>query len=117
MSPRHENDSNGGLWVSDLKTPPRQIFHGWVIFYARGPKNQIYFVEGKPDLNGVLWKIDWTGHGLIRVPVTIPLPFEYWAGVPFTEFDISPDGRHVAFITPGSSASEGRHARQHRVGA
>jgi hypothetical protein len=31
--------------------------------------------------------------------VTIPVPFEYWYTIPFTDFDISPDGRHVAFVT------------------
>jgi Tol biopolymer transport system component len=96
--PVQENDPNAGLWVLAPKSPPRQIFRGWVSWYARGPNNEIYLVQGKPDLNGVLWKVDWNGHGLTRVPVTIPVPFHYWVSFPFTNFDISPDGRHVTLI-------------------
>jgi len=94
-----ENDPNAGLWVVSPKSPPRQIFRGWVAWYARGPNNEIYLVQGKADLNGILWKVDWNGQGLIRVPVTLPLQFEYWYTLPFTDFDISPDGQHVAFVT------------------
>jgi len=97
--PVKENDPNAGLWVLAPKSPPRQIFHGWVCWYARGPNNDIYLVQGKADLSGILWKVDWSGHGLARVSVTIPVPFEYWYTIPFTDFDISPDGRHVAFVT------------------
>jgi eukaryotic-like serine/threonine-protein kinase len=101
VSPSQENDSNAGLWLDELKGPPRQVFRGWVSWYARGPKNEIYLVEGKADLNGVLWKLDWNGQGLARVPVTVPLAFDYWAAVPSSQFDISPDGRHVAFTNQG----------------
>lgn len=101
VNPSQENDSREGLWLSDLKTPPRQIFHGWVLWYARGPKNQIYFLEGKPDLNGVFWKIGWHGQGLVRLPLTIPLGFGYDTVFPYAGFDISPDGRHLAFTGEG----------------
>ena len=40
-SPSKENDPNAGIWVTDFKNPPRQIFRGWVVFFARGPNNQI----------------------------------------------------------------------------
>ena len=101
VNPSHENDPNAGLWVSDLKDPPHQIFHGWVSWYARGPKNQIYFVEAKADLDGALYQIGWNGQGLKRLPVNIPLVFEYWGALPLSAFDVSPDGRSLAFITQG----------------
>ncbi len=94
-----EDDPHAGLWVLDHKGPARQIFHGWLSWYATGPKNQIYLIQGKADMNGVLWKVDWSGHGLTRVPVPIPLPFDYWFPFPFTQFDISPTGQHLAFTT------------------
>jgi eukaryotic-like serine/threonine-protein kinase len=99
VDPMKEDDPHAGLWVLDLNKPPRQVFRGWVTWFARGPKNQIYFIQGKADLSGVLSKVDWSGHGLTRVPVTIPLPFDYWFDAPFTQSDISPDGRHLVFIT------------------
>jgi len=99
VNPMKEDDPQAGLWVLDLNKPPRQVFRGWVTWYARGPKNEIYFVQGKADLNGVLSKVDWSGRGLTRVPVTVPLPFDYWFDAPFTQLDISSDGQHLAFIT------------------
>jgi hypothetical protein len=45
----------------------------------------------------VPWKVDRSGRGLTRVPVNIPFHFDYWATVPQTQFDISPDGRRLAF--------------------
>ncbi|MDE3135710.1 MAG: PD40 domain-containing protein [Acidobacteriota bacterium] len=95
-----EDDPNAGLWVTDFKSSPRQIFRGWVVQYARGPQNEIYVLEGRPDLNGVLWKVGWNGQGLERTPVTIPLVHSYWVDPSQNSqdyFDISPDGSHVAF--------------------
>ena len=97
VGPVQEDDPNAGLWVYDHNKPPRHIFRGWITWYARGPKDQIYFIQGKADTKGVLWKIDWSGHDITRVPLSIPLAFEYWFDAPFTQFDISPDGRHLAF--------------------
>jgi hypothetical protein len=94
-----EDDPNEGLWVVDNNGTPHQIFHGWVDWYAPGPKNQIYLIQGKADMKGVLWKVDWSGHGLTRVPLAIPLPFDYWFPFPFTQFDVSPIGQHLAFTT------------------
>jgi eukaryotic-like serine/threonine-protein kinase len=97
--PTEEDDPQAGLWVFDRSGKSRQVFRGWITWYSRGPNNWIYFIQGKADAKGVLWKIDWSGHGLTRVPVSIPLPFDYWFSDPFTQFDISPDGRHLAFNT------------------
>jgi Tol biopolymer transport system component len=94
-----EDDPQAGLWLFDGQGPPRQVFHGWVAAYAPGPGSQIYVLQGKADLKGVLWKLDWSGHGLTQVPLSLPVQFEYWFDSPFTFFDISPDGRHVAFMT------------------
>jgi eukaryotic-like serine/threonine-protein kinase len=96
-----EDDPQAGLWLFDGQEPPRLVFTGWVAGYARGPGNQIYVVQGKADMQGVLWKLDWSGHGLTRVPVIVPLAFDYWFDTPWTAFDVSPDSRHLAFITQG----------------
>jgi Tol biopolymer transport system component/DNA-binding winged helix-turn-helix (wHTH) protein len=96
-TPTQEGDPHAGVWVFDRNESPRQIFRGWVTWYAWGPGNEIYFVQAKPDQQGVLWKVDRSGSGLTQVPVTIPLPFDYWYVEPMTQFDISPDGRHLAF--------------------
>jgi Tol biopolymer transport system component len=99
-----EDDPKAGLWVDDFKSAPRQVFRGWVGWYARGPGNEIYFVEGKPDLNGVLWKVGWNGQGLTRTSTTIRLIYSYWIQLVRDSqefFDVSPDGRHVAVNAQG----------------
>jgi Tol biopolymer transport system component len=104
VNPSQENQSRAGLWVDDFKSPPRQIFRGWVIWYARGPKDEVYLLEGKPDLNGVLWRVRWNGEGLTRTSTTIRLVYSYWILLSRNTqeyFDVSPDGRHIAYNAQG----------------
>ncbi|HEV2422489.1 MAG TPA: LpqB family beta-propeller domain-containing protein [Candidatus Acidoferrales bacterium] len=96
-----DQDPNAGLWVTDFKNPPRQIFRGWVVWFARGPKNRLYLLEGEPDLNGVLQSVDWDGRNLERTSVLLPMTYSYWTDPsedPQVFFDISPDGRYIAFM-------------------
>jgi eukaryotic-like serine/threonine-protein kinase len=95
-----EDDPNAGLWVTDFKNPPHQVFHGWIDWLARGTGNQIYFIEGKPDLKGVLWKVDWNGQNLKQTSITIPMVHSYWIDTPQNtqdHFAVSPDGHYIAF--------------------
>src|SRR5437667_5468539 len=94
--PRQQNDPGAGLWVDDLKDPPRQFFRGWVAWYAWAHSGNIYLLEGKPDLNGVLWRLDSDGHRLRSTSANTPLNYSYWALQPFNFFDASPDGRRIA---------------------
>jgi eukaryotic-like serine/threonine-protein kinase len=101
VAEKREDDPNAGLWVDDFKSAPRQIFRGWVdSWFARGPDNEIYFLEGKPDLDAVLCKLDSDGKGFRQTPVTIRMIRNYWvdpAQNPADRFAVSPDGRYVAF--------------------
>jgi len=104
VNPSKENDSNAGLWVNDFKSPPHKVFRGWVLWYAGGSKDGIYLLQGKPDLNGVLWKVGWNGQGLTRSSITIRSGYSYWSRVQSISqdnFDVSPDGRHIAFNAQG----------------
>ncbi len=105
VEPSQEDDPNAGLWVDDFGTAPRQVFRGWVDAYVRGPGNEIYILEGKPDLNGVLWKVGWNGQGLTRTSTTIRMIHSYWSQLvrdSQDSFDVSPDGRHVAVNAQGA---------------
>jgi Tol biopolymer transport system component len=102
VSPSGENDLNAGLWVTDFKNPPRQVYRGWVVWYARGPNHEIYLLQGKPDLGGILWKVGWDGKDLTRVLIPVPLAHSYYVrpGLNDTNmFDVSPDGQHLALST------------------
>jgi Tol biopolymer transport system component len=101
LRPTRQNDPNAGLWVTDFKNPPRQLFRGWVIWYAPGPGNALYLLEGKPDLSAAVWKVNWNGKGLTRAPWTAPMLYDdnYDHTNIFTDFDVSPDGRYLAFET------------------
>jgi eukaryotic-like serine/threonine-protein kinase len=104
VAPSVGDDSKAGLWVDDLKNPPRQIFRGWVLSDARGPGGMIYVLEGNADMTAVFWKVGWNGQGLTRLPSTVPLIFSYWTQMPRAPneyFDVSPDGRHVALGVQG----------------
>jgi Tol biopolymer transport system component len=94
--PRQQNDPSAGLWVDDLKDPPRQLFRGWVAWYAWARSGNIYLLEGKPDLSGVLWRLDSDGHRLRSSSANIRLNYAYWLGSIFNFFDPSPDGRRIA---------------------
>jgi len=101
MRPTQETDPNAGIWVTDFRDPARQIFRGWVAAISCNPQKGIYFIQGKPDLNGSLWQIGWDGQGLARKSATIPILYNlnYNRTALENQFDVSPDGRHVAFQT------------------
>jgi Tol biopolymer transport system component/tRNA A-37 threonylcarbamoyl transferase component Bud32 len=94
-----EDDPNAGLWVTDFKNPPRQIFRGWADWWiARGPNQQIYFVKGRPDLKGELCRVGWNGENLASTSATARMAYSYWVDPSHNSqdhFAVSPDGRFV----------------------
>jgi Tol biopolymer transport system component len=104
VNPSKENDPDAGLWVDDFKSPPRQVFRGWALWFASGPKGEIFVLEAHPDLRGIFWKVGWNGQGLARTSTAVPLIYSYWSVSPEENndyFDISPDGRHLAYNPQG----------------
>jgi hypothetical protein len=94
--PRQQNDPSAGLWVRDLKNPPRQLFRGWVVWYAWERSGNIYLLEGKPDLSGVLWRLGSDGQRLRSTSANTRLDYSYWAIQPINFLDASPDERSIA---------------------
>ncbi len=96
-----QNDPDAGVWVTDFKTPPRPVFRGSVCWYAVDAHNEITILKGKTDLSGELWKVKWDGSALSRSPATVPLlyNFNYLHAYTINQFDISPDGLRVAFLS------------------
>jgi serine/threonine protein kinase/Tol biopolymer transport system component len=84
-----------GLRVSALGEPRRQVFEGWVIWYTWAASGDLLFIEGRPDLKGILWRLSPEGK---RTMVLKEIPFfkrpadGYW----IARFDVHPDGRRIA---------------------
>jgi dipeptidyl aminopeptidase/acylaminoacyl peptidase len=101
VAPTREADPDAGVWVTDFTNAPHQVFRGWVDWWiACGPGGELYFVQGKGDLKGVLAKVQWSGQGLTQTSTKIPMNYSYWIDPVQSSqdhFAISPDGRHVAF--------------------
>jgi Tol biopolymer transport system component len=94
-----EDDPAAGIWVTDFKTAPRQVFRGWTEGFTVGAQNEIFILKAKADLNGELWKVKADGSGLSRVPGVIPLLYSpnYLHSAAWNQMDVSPDGRRVVF--------------------
>jgi Tol biopolymer transport system component len=101
LSASRENDPTAGVWITDFKSAPRQVFRGWVCWFAVDAKNEIFVLKGKDDLNGEIWKVQWNGSGLSRASGTLPLLYNpnYFHSRAQSQFDVSPDGLHIAFQT------------------
>ena len=106
VHPRQENDPEAGLWLCDLKGAPRKLFGGWAVWQSWAGKDDVFVLEGKPDLNGVLWRIRLEGSSPVRTSVSIPQHYGYWqhgagprqvSGALAVRFDVHPDRRRVVF--------------------
>ena len=94
-----ENDPGDGVWVTDFRTPPRQVFRGWLCEFTVDAHDNIFILKGKADLNGELWKVKWDGSGLSRASGTLPLiaNVNYTHAYEGNQIDVSPDGRYIVF--------------------
>jgi hypothetical protein len=90
-----------GLWISDFRSPPRQIFRGWVVHFAWIRPDELVFAEGRPDLRALLWRVRADGSRRERIPATLPTAGMYWkllpGSGPSNVLDLSPDGRFLVF--------------------
>ena len=96
---QQENDPAAGVWITDFKSPPRQVFRGWACAFAVDANDNIFILKGKGDLNGEIWKVKWDGSGLSRVSGTLPLVenVNYIHAFVGNQIDVSPDGRYIVF--------------------
>lgn len=69
------------------------IFSGWALWCAVTRAGEILFLEGKPDLRGVLWRTDSAGQHPTRL-TEVPLLLRHNELGP-VRFDVHPDGRRI----------------------
>jgi hypothetical protein len=83
-----------GLWVATLGETPRQLFDGWVIWFAWDSHANLLFIEGRPDLKGTLWRMSISGQ---KTMVLKEIPFfrRPADGGWIARFDVHPDGNRI----------------------
>ena len=90
-----KGEAEAGLWVYPPGGSPRQVFRGWVVGFAWVNTEELIVVEGKPDLNGVVWRVWADGRPPARLPVTLSVAYNYRILQPLVWFDAHPDGRRL----------------------
>jgi len=83
-----------GLWITDLQTPPRQVFSGWVVRHAWAGNDELIVAEGKPNLKATLWRVRSDGSTRSRI-TSVDLIYSYWNPLPDLQFDVHPDRRRL----------------------
>jgi serine/threonine protein kinase/Tol biopolymer transport system component len=83
-----------GLWVSPFGGPARQVFAGWVIWYTWASHDDLLFIEGRPDLKGILWRLSPSGQRTI-VLKEITFFKRPADGTWIARFDVHPDGSRI----------------------
>ena len=83
-----------GLWVASLGGPARQIFDGWVIWFAWDSNGNLLFIQGRADLKGVLWRMSTDGKKtmVLKEIAFFRRPAD---GGWIARFDVHPDGRRI----------------------
>jgi hypothetical protein len=68
------------------------VFAGWVVWFAFDRAGDILVLEGKPNLKGLLWRVE--GGGRRSKVAEVPLLLRH-AELSPVRFDVQPDGRRI----------------------
>jgi Tol biopolymer transport system component len=94
VSARQQHDPAAGLWVYGIEGGKRHVFRGWAAHYAWAGVDDLIVLEGKPSLNGTLWRIRADGSQQVKAG-SLALIYSYWHFVLTTRFDVHPDGQRM----------------------
>jgi len=101
ISAAHSGDPEAGVWVYDSNGgTARQVFRGWVAYYAWAGVDELFVLEGQPNLSAVLWRVRLDGSPSVRTRTTLPPAFDLpdigSAALQFYfRFDVHPDRRRI----------------------
>jgi hypothetical protein len=96
VRPGTRKPSDAGLWVGRVDGVRNQVFQGWVVSYAWGNGQDLFVLEGKPNLSGVLWHLDSAARRTLALSGVGLYKSELEMAVSSVHFDIHPDGRRIA---------------------
>ncbi|MGE5834720.1 MAG: hypothetical protein ACM4AI_09595, partial [Acidobacteriota bacterium] len=83
-----------GLRIDSPGLGRRQVFEGWVVWFAWARNGDLLFIEGRPDLKGTLWRVTPAG-GRTLVLKEVPFFRRPFDGNWIARFDVHPDGRRI----------------------
>jgi Tol biopolymer transport system component len=95
VRPGAGDPNSAGLWSQTADGIRRHVFPGWVVWFTWAGAEELLLLEAKPNLTGVLWRVD--AHGLRKVVVLEKVPIfmrHTDLGIPI-RFDVHPDGRRI----------------------
>ncbi len=100
---RQADDPEAGVWVYDSHGgSPRQVFHGWVTSYAWTGADELFLLEGKPNLDGVVWRVHLDGSSPVHTRTVLPLTFALTtdvssnpAAASYSKFDVDPHRQRI----------------------
>ena len=100
IAARESGDPEAGVWVFDADSgAPRQVFRGWAPYYAWAGADELFVVEGKPDLSAILWRVRLDGSPPLRTRTLLRLRFEPQdvgsPGTSYIRFEAHPDHRRI----------------------
>jgi hypothetical protein len=101
ISASHADDPEAGVWIYDSTCgTPRQVFRGWVAYYAWAGADELFVLEGKPTLDAVLWRVRIDGSPPLGTQTALPPAFDLMdpgSAIPqgYFRFDVHPDHRRI----------------------
>jgi len=97
VRPGTAKPSDSGLWTETPSGDRHQAFAGWVLWCDWSTNQDLWVLEGKPDLKGRLWRVSHTGSRTLVLPA-VPLYILHYSRHigPQARFDIHPDHHRIA---------------------
>jgi hypothetical protein len=92
--PPAAGSAQAGLWIEPFDGPRRQVFRGWVLWFAWTSGGQLLVLEGKANLKGVIWQVDTFGDRKVVLP-DVALPMRHSDVSIAVRFDVHPDGHRI----------------------
>ena len=94
-------DADAGIWVYESNGgAAHQVFRGWALCHAWIGADELFVLEGKPDLSAVLWRVRLDGSPPVRMRAPLRLRFAPQdmgasASAAFARFEVHPDHRRI----------------------
>jgi len=98
---RQADDSEAGVWVYDSHGgSPRQVFCGWVTSYAWTGADEMFVLGGKPNLDGIVWRVRLDGSPPVRTRTVLRLNLALTDAssnptAAYSTFDVHPGRRRI----------------------